>query len=107
MYYAGKVTRISEQRNSIDILFDDGDRIIHKLDDVSAVFADKVPATIKKNDHVVAPWQGSYKQHIGFVIDEHPFPKYFRVRLDDNSGAWYTKDQLRILPDASSPHESK
>ncbi len=106
-YYAGKVTGISKERNSIDILFDDGDRISHKLDDVSAVFADKVPTSIKKNDHVVAPWQGSYRQYIGFVTEEKGLPKIFKVRLDNNREAWYKKHELSILPDASSPHESK
>ena len=101
------MTAISKERNAIDILFDDGGKISHKLDDVTAVFTDKVPASIKSKDHVVAPWEGSYRQHIGFVTEEKAFPKIFKVRLDDNREAWYKKHQLSILPDASSPHESK
>jgi hypothetical protein len=103
-YYAGKISFISQKTKSIGILFDDGDKITHPLADVSAVFANKEPVSIKYKDHVIAPWKGSYKQYIGFVIEVGK-KGYFKVRFDDNDEALYKKDKLRILPEASSPHQ--
>ena len=103
-YYAGKIESISEAKNTIDILFDDGDRITHPLDEVTAVFLDKKPELVEYKDHVIAPWQGSYRQYIGYVIDVTMFGKV-KVRFDDNDEAWYEKDEVRILPVASSPLE--
>ena len=103
-YYAGKVSFVSKKYKSVGILFDDGDKITHPLADVSAVFANKVPVSVKYKDHVIAPWKGSYRQYIGFVIAVGNLG-YFKVRFDDNDEAWYKKDKLRILPDASSAHQ--
>ena len=104
-YYAGKVEYISEARNTIGILFDDGDKIEHPLGDVTAVFLDEVPESVEYKYHVIAPWKGSYRQHIGYVVDVSLFGES-KIRFDhDNNEAWYKNNQLRILPDASSPHE--
>ncbi|CAB4025952.1 Hypothetical predicted protein, partial [Paramuricea clavata] len=103
-YYAGNVSFISRKNKSIGILFDDGDKITHPLADVSAVFANKVPVSVKYKDHVIAPWKGSYKQYIGFVIAVEK-KRFFKVRFDDNYEAWYKKNKLRILPNPSSSHQ--
>jgi predicted GNAT superfamily acetyltransferase len=105
-YYAGEITNISEEDQSIDILFDDGYKITHALHDVTAVLADKVPDSVEYKDHVIASWQGSYRQYIGYVIQVSE-SRGFKVHFDDNGEAWYKKEQLRILPDASSPHDGK
>ena len=103
-YYAGKISSISEE--DIGILFDDNGKITHPLDDVTAVFADSVPDFVAYKDHVIAPRKGSYKQYIGYVIEVSE-SKGFKVRFDDNIEARYQKRQLRILPDAHSPHEGQ
>ena len=105
-YYAGKIGSISEEGKAISVLFDDGDKITHPMDDVTAVFLDKKPECVKYKDHVIAPWQGSNRQYIGYVIDVSMFEEV-KVRFDDNDEAWYKKDEVRILPDASSPYEGK
>ena len=58
LYYAGKVSSISSSHKSIEILFDDGGKITHSLEDVSAVLADTAPTSINYKDHVIAPWKG-------------------------------------------------
>ena len=105
-YYAGKIESVSEENKTIGILFDDGDRITHPLDELTAVFLDKKPELVKYKDHVIAPWQGSYRQYIGYVIDVRMFGEV-KIRFDNNNEAWYKKDEVRILPEASSPHEGQ
>ena len=105
-YYGGKIASISPTRKSVGILFDDGDEITHPLGDVTAVLPDKKPNFIKYYDHVIAPWKGSYKQYIGFVIEMRPNGT-FKVLFDDRDEAWYTINQVRILPQTSSTHEGK
>jgi hypothetical protein len=55
---------------------------------------------------VIAPWKGSYRQYIGYVIEVSE-SQGFKVRFDDNDEAWYQKDQLRILPDAATAHDGE
>lgn len=85
-------------------MFDDGDTITHPLDDVTAVFTDTVPVSVKFKDHVIAAWQGSYAQYIGYVIEVSE-PQGFKIRFADNDESWYHKKQLRILPDAATVHD--
>jgi hypothetical protein len=99
IYFSGKIESISEE--DISILFDDGKTITHPLNDVTAVFADTVPVSVKYKDHVIAAWQGSYKQNIGYVIEVSE-SQSFKVRFDDNNEAWYQKDQLRIFSNAAT-----
>ena len=105
-YYAGKVTHISERFKNISVLFDDGGKITHPMLDVTAVFADTEPTSINYKDHVIAPWEGSYTQYFGFVVEMDP-DGTFKVLFDDHSEAWYTKDKVRILPETSSPHDGE
>ena len=106
LYYAGNVTHISDRFKTISVLFDDGDKITHPMLDVTAVFADTEPTSINYKDHVIAPWNGSYKQYIGFVVEMGPAGT-FKVLFDDHDEAWYTKDKVRILPETSSPHDGE
>ena len=101
-YFAGKITSISEEDTGI--LFDDGETIIHPLDDVTALFTDTVPVSVEYKDHVLAAWQGSYTQYIGYVIEVSE-SQGFKVCFDDHDESWYQKNQLRILLDAATVHD--
>ncbi|CAB3986516.1 Hypothetical predicted protein [Paramuricea clavata] len=101
-YLSGKIASISEE--DISILFDDGTTITHPLNHVTAVFADTVPVSVNYKDHVVAAWQGSYKQYIGYVIEVSE-SQGFKVRFEDNDGAWYQKNQLRIFSNAATVYD--
>jgi hypothetical protein len=87
-------------------LFENGDKITHPLADVTAVFANKEPVSVKYKDHVIAPFDWR-KRGIGFVIEVGKNGKKgsFKVRFDNYDEDWYKKDKLRILPEASSPHQ--
>jgi len=89
-------------------LFDDGDRITHRLDDVAAVFPDEVPTADQVNvaTQIVAKWKGSGQYFKGFVTAK-PSSSSYEVTFDDGDKGTYTLNQLRILPDHDSPHSGK
>ena len=89
-------------------MFDDGDRITHRLDDVAAVFPDEAPTADQVNvaTHIVAKWKGSGQYFKGFVTAK-PSSSSYEVTFDDGDKGTYTLSQLRILPDHVSPHNGK
>ena len=103
-YYAGEVSSFDKVNRTIDIAFDDCDATTHKTDDISAVIRDQEPVSIKYKDHVIAPFLRGYTQILGFVTSVCT-SKAFKIRLDNNYNTWFKKNELRIFPDASSPHD--
>ena len=97
MYYRGHVKSFPSSRE-IEILFTDGDKITHLVEDGTAVIADKAPATVHVRQHVLATWSGRWedKYYIGFIIDESS--SVYKVIFDDGDQAWYERQDLRVLP---------
>ena len=88
------------------ILFDDNDKIIHRVADISAVISDKVPHDVGIGHHVVATWKGGNKYFIGYVSDKDSDNR-FKVTFDDNDEDYYAVSQLRIFPEHWSAHEGQ
>ena len=105
-YYGGKVSSITS--NQMNVLFDDGDRITHRLDDIAAVFPDEAPTADQVNvaTHIVSKWKGSGQYFNGFVTAK-PSSSSYEVTFDDGDKETYTLSQLRILPDHDLPHNGK
>ena len=87
----------------VHVLFDDSDRITHRISDVSAVIPDKVPRYVNVGSHVVTTWKGGHKYYIGYVSDKDSSNR-LKVTFDDNDEDYYTASQLRIFPDHVSAH---
>ena len=100
-YYAGKVS--STGHGVIHVLFNGGDRITHRMSDVSAVIPDKMPSYVEVGSHVVTTWKGGHKYYIGYVTDKDSSNR-FKVTFDGNDEDYYTASKLRIFPDHVSAH---
>ena len=104
LYYAGKVCSIGN--GLVNVLFDDNDRIIHRVSDISAVIPDRVPHDVAIGHHVVATWKGGNKYYIGYVSDRVSDDR-FKVTFDDNDEDYYAVSQLRIFPDHWQAYEGQ
>ena len=90
-------------------MFDDGDQITHRTNDVSAVIYDTAPEDVYVGQHVIATWEGSDpdKFFIGYVTEKRYDDGKFKVTFDDNAEDYYNADDLREFPDHKTPHERK
>ena len=96
---------MSSIRNGlVRVLFDNGDRITHSINDVSAVIQDKVPNHVDFGNHVVATWKGGQKYYIGYVSDKDSSNR-LKVTFDNNDEDYYSERQLRIFSEHFSAHE--
>lgn len=95
LYYRGHVSSFPSP-TEIKILFTDGDRITHRVEDGTAVIADEAPATVHVRQHVLATWSKKDKYYIGFIIDMAS--SVYKVLFDDGDEAWYNLRDLRVLP---------
>ena len=66
------------------ILFDDNDKIIHRVSDISAVISDKVPHDVGIGHHVVATWKGGNKYFIGYMSDDNDEDYYAVSHVRDS-----------------------
>lgn len=101
LYYTGKVTSI--EGGNIHVLFDDGDKITHKVQDVSAVVKNKRITHVHIGQHVLANWNRGVKYYIGYVTAKAPNDQY-TVTFDDNDEASYHPAQLTEFPEHRSAH---
>ena len=85
LYYRGHVSSFPSP-TEIKILFTDGDRITHLVEDGTAVIVDEAPATVHVRQHVLATWSKKDKYYIGFIIDKSS--SVYKVLFDDGDEAW-------------------
>ena len=90
----------------VHVLFDNGDRITHSINDVSAVIQDRVPNHVDVGNHVVTTRNGGQIYHIGYVSDKDS-SYHLKVTFDNNDEGYYTDRQLRIFSEHFSAHEGK
>lgn len=106
LYYAGKISYVSED-GQLNVLFDDGaNTIAHSITDISAVILDSELCYAQVGQHALAPREGSDKYYIGYVSDQDSSGR-FMVTVDDNDEDIYYVTQLRIFPEHPSAHTGK
>ena len=104
LYYTGKVS--STEGGNIHVIFDGGNEITHKVQDVTAVIKNSPILHVRIGQHVLAKWHGGVKYYIGYVTAEVPNEQY-TVTFDDNDEASYLAAQLTEFPAQYSPHVGK
>ena len=87
-------------------MFDDGDEITHKVQDVSAVIKNRKIPQVGIGQHVLVNWNGGVKYYIGYVTAKAPNDQY-TVTFDDNDEASYHAVQLTEFPDHRSAYKGK
>ena len=102
LYYRGKVSARAD--GQIQVLFDDGDRITHSIEDVSAVIPDQQPQYAQIGQRVMATWKEGVKYYMGYVTDNDS-ANYFKVTFDDNDADFYNVGDLRMFPDLHATHQ--
>ena len=106
LYYTGKISSIGG--GNIHVSFDDGDKITHKVQDVSAVVSldNGQHGPMYIGQHVLTNWKGGKKYYIGYVTAKAPDSRY-TVTFDDNDEDSYHAEQLTEFPEHLSAHKGK
>lgn len=109
-YSKGEVSSIG--KGDIHIAFDDGDDILHNLEDLSAVIPDK-PLSVDQIDfgqHVLVPFKKGVFQtwhywKIGYIYEFTPDREKVTVSVDDDGhDDFNVEDTIYLLTELDSPH---
>ena len=88
-------------------MFDDGDEVTHKEQDVSAVIEAIGISQAHIGQHVLANFNEGEKYFIGYVTAKATGEDSVTVTFDDNDEASYQSAQLTEFPDTYSAQNGK